>query len=147
MAEEIRSLAEQSQASVQEISDIISAVLVEGDNIIVSTNSMNQEIEVQKVKIASAISVFEEVTRTMETILPRTEELSHLAANSQEKKKRIVTSIESITESSQDLVAMTEEVASTSVEFNTTGKSIGESSNLVIQLMEHLNEKVNRFKL
>ena len=147
VAEEIRSLAEQSQASVQEISDIISAVLVEGDNIIVSTNSMNQEIEVQKVKIASAISVFEEVTRTMETILPRTEELSHLAANSQEKKKRIVTSIESITESSQDLVAMTEEVASTSVEFNTTGKSIGESSNLVIQLMEHLNEKVNRFKL
>jgi len=147
VAEEIRNLAEQSQNSVQEIGEIINAVLEEGDNIIVSTNSINTEMELQKDRIIATITAFEEITNAMEAILPRTEELARLAANSQEKKNRIVNSMESIAESSQDLVATTEEVASTSMEFNSTSKAIGKSSKLVIELMQELNNKVNMFKL
>ena len=147
VAEEIRNLAEQSQKSVQEIGQIINAVLVEGDNIMTSTNMMNHEIESQKKKIESTLAAFNEIAQAMEMILPKTEELSVLAVNNQQKKKCIVESMENIAEGSQDLVATTEEVAATAVEFSTSSKAIESSSSLVIKLMNELSDKINRFKL
>lgn len=147
VAEEIRNLAEQSQVSVQEIGEIIGAVLVEGDNIINSTDGMNREIDMQKEKINSTITAFNEIAGAMEMILPRAEELSKLATSNQEKKQRMVKSMESIAESSQDLVSTTQEVASTSVEFSQSSKAIESSSALVMKLMDELSNKVNTFKL
>ena len=147
VAEEIRNLAEQSQNSVKEISDIIQAVLSEGDHIINSTTRMNQEIEEQKEKIQLTIAAFNDITEAMEIILPRTEILAQLAGNSQTKKNKIIDSIAMINEGSQDLVVTTQEVASTSVEFNTLSKTIEASSNLVIELMEELNKEIDIFKI
>lgn len=147
VAEEIRKLAEQSQISVQKIGDIVGAVLVEGDNIINSTSTMNHDMAVQREKIAVTLGTFNKIAQAMSIVIPKTDELAHLSVVNKQRKDSIVESIEYITSFSEELAATTEQVAATSQEFTTTSRSIEDTAALVVDLMEQLKVKIDEFEL
>lgn len=147
VAEEIRKLAEQSQISVQKIGDIVGAVLVEGDNIINSTSTMNHDMAVQREKIAVTLGTFNKIAQAMAIVIPKAEELAHLSVINKKRKDNIVESIEYITSFSEELAATTQQVVTTSEEFTATSQSIEETAALVVDLMKQLKEKIDKFQL
>ncbi len=147
VAEEIRKLAEQSQASVNEIGEIVTGVIKEGEVIKQSANQMNQEVDVQKSKIESTIQSFNQMTESMESILPMTKQIADNSAENMSNKVEMIESISEITSVSQDLAATTQEVAATAEEFMNASRTIGEVTVNVNNLMNELKESMKNFTL
>lgn len=147
VAEEIRKLAEQSQASVNEIGEIVSGVIREGDIIKQSANQMNQEVDIQKEKIETTIESFNRMTESMESILPMTRKIADNSAENLANKEDMVESISEITSVSEDLAATTEEVAATAEEFMISSKTIEDVTTKVGTLMDELRDSMGRFTL
>lgn len=147
VAEEIKKLAEQSQQSLEQISKVIENVLQEGDKIIYSTNCMNKEMINQKENIEKTIESFNNVAMSLENIIPKIEVISEISYNNNNRTSNIISSVESVTAVSEELAATTEEVAATSQDFTQSSKTIEYVSNIILEIMSDLNEKIERFKL
>ena len=147
VAEEIKKLAEQSQQSLEQISKVIENVLQEGDKIIYSTNGMNKEMINQKENIEKTIESFNNVAMSLENIIPKIEVISEISYNNNNRTSNIISSVESVTAVSEELAATTEEVAATSQDFTQSSKTIEYVSNIILEIMSDLNEKIERFKL
>ena len=132
---------------MQKIGDIVGAVLVEGDNIINSTSTMNHDMAVQREKIAVTLGTFNKIAQAMAIVIPKAEELAHLSVINKKRKDNIVESIEYITSFSEELAATTQQVVTTSEEFTATSQSIEETAALVVDLMKQLKEKIDKFQL
>ena len=147
VAEEIRKLAEQSQKSVQEIGDIISTVLQDGEHIIASTDGMNRDMITQKEKIEVALHTFNDIAEAMEVIIPKAENLSHLSKANTKRKNTITEKIDYLTSFSEELAATTQEVGATLEEFVSTSQSVEKTAMHVAGFMEQLKNQVDEFKL
>ena len=147
VADEIRKLAEQSQASVSEIGQVINNVLHEGEKVIKATNDINIEVSGQKEIVDKTINSFNEITDSLVAILPKIDEVSKMSSINNEKTKNIVNNIEKATAISAELAATTEEVASTAEEFTASSEGINEIAQTVAGLIDELNNKINEFTL
>lgn len=147
VADEIRKLAEQSQLSVQQIGDIIKAVLDEGTNIIRSTEQLSSDIIDQKHKIDVTLDTFNKIAHSVEIIIPKTEGLASLSVVNHQGKEKIINSIDNIMSFSEELAATTQEVASTSEEFNVVSNNIEQTAHLVLEIMDQLKTKMNDFQV
>lgn len=147
VAEEIRKLAEQSEKSVNEIGEVINSVLLEGSKIIGSTENMNLEVTDQKEKINKTLESFTDITKSVEEIIPKINQISEASKLNKDASSTIIDAIDNVTSISTELAANTEEVAAISGEFITTGENISNSAEKITELMSDLNVKVNNFKL
>ena len=147
VADEIRKLAEQSQASVSEIGQVINNVLHEGEKVIKATNDINIEVSGQKEIVDKTINSFNEITDSLVAILPKIDEVSKMSSINNEKTKNIVNNIEKATAISAELAATTEEVAATAEEFTASSEGINEIAQTVAGLIDELNNKINEFTL
>ena len=147
VAEEIRKLAEQSQDSVQNIGEIVSAVLVEGDKIIQSTENMNHDMAMQRTKIEATIRSFNEITQAMDSVLPKTEKLGELSEANSKRKDNILVAMGNISKGSTDLAATTEEVAATAVDFKNTSLSVESTARDVNNMMNDMAQSLGVFKV
>lgn len=147
VAEEIRQLAEQSQQSVDEITKIIEAVLVEGENIIKSTSEMNQDMSLQSEKIENTLGAFGQITVAIENVIPKTEQLARLSVYNKERKDRMVSSVENISNAAEEVAATTEEVAGITSTFTKSNETIDQGSEQLLELVKNLETQINKFKL
>ena len=75
VADEIRHLAEASESSVNEIAEIIGAVVESSTNITASTEEMNDKMEVQKKNVETTIQAFGKVNDALAGIVPKTAQI------------------------------------------------------------------------
>lgn len=147
VADEIRHLSEESEQSVTKIVSIIEDLLREGDHIMSASNSMNDEMNIQKKTIEDTIQSFNTMTIAMGEILPKTNHISSLSDDNMTMKNNISDLITNVSAVSEELAATTEGVANTAAEFNDYSQSIHSISNDLITLTTHLDEQVNGFTL
>ena len=147
VAEEIRNLAEQSQGSVNEINTLIGNVLSEGNNIINSTEEINEVMLTQREKIEKTIDSFNEVAEAFDEVQPKVEGISKISNENRDKTIIILGSIEHTTSISQEVAANAEEAAATASEFTSTGNNIVNVSESLLEISEKLTEEVNKFNI
>ena len=147
VADEVRHLAEQSQQSVSEISEVINKVLSEGNAIIGATNKMNQEVIEQKEIINKTIKAFNDISVSTGEILPGIKVISDISQENNRRTNNIVKSIENVTEISTELASTTEEVAATAEEFSVSSEGINDITDILVENMEELKNKMEEFTL
>ena len=145
VAEEIRKLADQSQESVSEISDIVNNVLNECNEIIKSTNGINREVSLQREKINCTVNSFEHIEKLINDLIPKVNELSNLSKDNDERKSEIIGALQAVSSISEELAATTEEVDATAEEFNYSSMDIQKVSEKLSELINSLNEEVEKF--
>ncbi|NFO05181.1 methyl-accepting chemotaxis protein [Clostridium botulinum] len=145
VADEIRKLAEQSQASVGEIGTIINNVLVESNNIINSTESINLEVSSQKQKINLTVDTFSNIAELLKEVSPKIQQILNISNSNDERKDDVLHALENLTAISEELAATTEEVDATAEEFNGSSGDIRIVSDKLIDSIMELNEEIDKF--
>ncbi|NFR87908.1 methyl-accepting chemotaxis protein [Clostridium botulinum] len=145
VADEIRKLAEQSQASVGEIGTIINNVLVESNNIIDSTESINLEVSSQKQKINLTVDTFNNIAELLKEVSPKIQQILNISNSNDERKDDVLHALENLTAISEELAATTEEVDAAAEEFNESSGDIRIVSDKLVDSIRELNEEINKF--
>lgn len=145
VAEEVRKLAEQSKASVNEIGTIVNNVAVESKTMVNLSSDVNSQVVAQREKIEETIKSFNNIADLLEEVTPKIKTISDLSYENNEKKDNIAEIIETVSAVSEELSATTEEVAATGQEFNETSQEVSAVSNKVIDAVNELNNKINDF--
>ncbi|WP_252243878.1 MULTISPECIES: methyl-accepting chemotaxis protein [unclassified Clostridium] len=145
VADEIRKLAEQSQASVGEIGTIINNVLVESNNIIDSTESINLEVSSQKQKINLTVDTFSNIAELLKEVSPKIQQILNISNSNDERKDDVLHALENLTAISEELAATTEEVDATAEEFNESSGDIRIVSDKLVDSIRELNEEIDKF--
>ena len=147
VAEEVRKLAEQSKASVNEIGTIVNNVAVESKTMVNLSSDVNSQVVAQREKIEETIRSFNNIADLLEEVTPKIKTISDLSYENNEKKDNIAEIIETVSAVSEELSATTEEVAATGQEFTKTSKEVSAVSNKVIDAVNELNNKINDFTI
>lgn len=147
VADEIRHLAEASERSVQDIGIIIGRVLTGSGQIVSSTESMNQKMQVQQKNVETTMQEFKKASEAISSILPMTEEISRAVNENRNQKDSISVLITNVSAVSEELAAGTEEIAATTEDFGTTSHAVKDVSKQVLNTVSQLEEQIAHFKL
>jgi len=147
VAEEIRKLAEVSSGSANKIAEIITHVNVEVDQMIMQTNQSVDYIESNSDKITSACEVFEKIydniSETNDVITDIVSQIGHV--------DDVATNIAALSEeqsaSTQEILASTEVLAESSLQFSTDSKKVAENTDAVSAAAFTLTEHMRKFKI
>jgi methyl-accepting chemotaxis protein len=147
VAAEIRSLAEQSKESTEQINQIVFKLQSSQSEVVGTIKSLTDITEVQKSSVLKTREKYDEINRSLKKIDRLIEETSTSRLAIQGIKNNLSTSIEESAQISKENYVSTEEIV-VSVENQTHAiMSINESCENLSRLAEALHEDVNLFKL
>lgn len=147
VAEEIRSLAEQTQTSTQTISSIVGDLSAASKQLAADTNIISEDLSTQLTNISENMEAFSSIVTSINNIIPQIEEVSATTQDVNSQKSIIVENIDHISSIAQNISAACEEVASTSEETNTVIEEVNACSITLSDITHQLKKQVKTFKL
>jgi|GEM_PF-339972 len=146
VADEIRKLAEMSKTSAQKIYSIVSNVLKNTDDIVISTNSITKDVKNQTEVVNNTITVFKSISESVEEMIPKMYSIAKDFVSLDSEKDSLVTNITNISAVSEQISATTEEIYASSEELSSASSEVTNSAQKVSTLSTELNESFDRFK-
>lgn len=147
VADEVRKLAEESSASVKNITDIVGNIQSESSVVAESLQSGYKEVEDGTGQIISTGKMFGNISEAVTTMVNNvgmiSENIVDIAVNSQEMSN----SIEEVAAISEESAAGIEETTASSEQSSSIMEEVTGSSKQLAAMVEELNELVHRFKL
>lgn len=147
VADEVRNLAEQSSASVTNITDIVSSIQNESSMVAASLQDGYKEVEQGTAQIVTTGETFKKISDAVTDMVSRinqvSDNLSHITANSQEMNG----SIQEIAAISEESAAGVEQTSASTQQTNSAMEEVAASSDDLAKLAEELNGLVNQFKI
>lgn len=147
VAEEVRNLADQSQAAVDEISTTIQNLIQNSD---ISVEIMNQvigEMDSQSRKLAETKNVFGKLDHNINNVADAVTLIRNEAENMEKAKCAVLESLESLAAISEENAASTEETAATVGEVQQIIMECNASLSELSDLSKILDENVNQFTI
>ncbi|MSS64680.1 methyl-accepting chemotaxis protein [Velocimicrobium porci] len=145
VAQEIGQLAEQSEKSVSEIGSVVSHVFNDGQQLIHSTELMNEQMSKQRNTIVDTLESFGKLSEDIEAILPQISNISAISNENIVTSKNIGCSIENANAISEELAATTQSVAETSESFGLSSQNVSEASEKILALSKELEVLLKKF--
>jgi len=147
VADEIRKLAEQSKSSSTEIDNLLKAVSIETEGVIVTTNKVDSDLVDQVNIIDSSIVVFKDIIIAIEKILPLIENANTEVNKINSEKNSIIGKIENASAISEENSASSEEIAASAQEMSASSEEVANSAEKLTVIATKTLEEVNKFKL
>lgn len=147
VADEIRTLAEISKSSAQKIYDIVSNVLKNADNIVVSTSNITNDVNTQTLVVNNTIRVFKDISNSVENIVPKMYSIAKDFVQLDNEKNLLVSSISNISAVSEQISATTEEIYASSQELSSASNQVSSSAQKVNGLSDDLYDSFKQFEL
>lgn len=146
VAEEVRKLAEQSQASVKEIQKIIQKIQVETDNTVQTMHRVTEDVK-QGVKFShETIEKFKQILEGTKAMTPRMEEVSANAQQMSAIIQEVSSGAQEVAMLAQGNAAASEEVAASSEEQLASMEEIRASAQALASMAEDLKALISHFK-
>lgn len=147
VAEEIRTLAEQSQDSTQNISNIVTDLSTASKALETNTSSISAELTMQLNNIEKSISSFGEVVRSINVIIPQIQSVSSETAVINIEKDSIVSKLDQVSSIAQNISAACEEVSSSCEENNSLIEDLSNISGCLDSITHTLKKDIHKFNL
>lgn len=147
VANEIKKLADQSKSSSNDINRLIQDISKETDNVVSTTNEVNEDLKQQITVIENSVHDFKEIIESINTILPQIEEINNTVEEINDKKDKIVETIHSTASISEENSASSEEIAASTKEVTESTESLAKTAQLLEDNSNNLIKQVNNFKL
>lgn len=147
VADEIRKLAEISKSSAQKIYDIVSNVLKNADNIVVSTSNITNDVNTQTLVVNSTITAFKDISNSVENMVPKMYSIAKDFVQLDKEKDLLVSSISNISVASEQISATTEEIYASSQELSSASNQVSNSAQKVNGLSDDLYDSFKQFEL
>ena len=147
VADEVRKLAEQVSSSVAEITNIVTHIHTETDQVVTSLNKGYEEVKAgteQIEKTGENFGVIDtSISNMVEKIVSISTNLSNISNNS-DQMNNLIQDIASVSEES---AAGIEQAAATTEETSSSMDEISRSASELAELAEQLNDEIRVFKL
>ncbi|MGX6441629.1 methyl-accepting chemotaxis protein [Neobacillus sp. K501] len=147
VANEVRKLAEQSQASAGEIKRIVDSIKGVVKNAVDSMERTNQAVTDQDQAVNQTKSIFNDILAAVRELAQKADEVQIAIKESNTNKDAVTNEMESIAAVSQQTAAATEEVAASAEQISATMNSFTQHANGLKELSEQLDSEIKKFKL
>lgn len=147
VANEVRKLAEQSQASAGEIKRIVDSIKAVVKNAVDSMERTNQAVTDQDIAVTETKAIFTEILSAVRELAQKADEVQLAIKESNANKDAVTNEMESIAAVSEQTAAATEEVAASAEQISATMNSFTQHANGLKDLSEQLDSEIKKFKL
>lgn len=147
VANEVRKLAEQSQASAGEIKRIVDSIKSVVKNAVDSMERTNQAVTDQDIAVTETKAIFTEILSAVRELAQKADEVQVAIKESNANKDAVTNEMESIAAVSEQTAAATEEVAASAEQISATMNSFTQHATGLKELSEQLDSEIKKFKL
>lgn len=147
VANEVRSLAEESKKATQDIQMTINSVLEETSMLVAVMKETNDISKNQKSAVTTVSSSINQLTDSLNKMMSSIENETKSINRITEEKDQVVGMIEGISAVSQETTASTEEIASAMEEQASSVNEVAEHAKQLALLLGDLNEAVMKFDI
>ncbi|NFF60550.1 HAMP domain-containing protein [Clostridium botulinum] len=147
VADEVRKLAEQSKESTCQIQNLIHNIKHETDNVIDTSNQV-EELVTQQTDIAqNTIISFNDMLKSVSQISPLVDDVHNSIENTNDSKNVVLDKIKNISVLSEKIAASSEEIAASSEEVSVGASEMSNYALNLTDVVDNLNEETNKFSI
>lgn len=147
VAEEIRKLAEESQVSSKNITNLISSISHESSDMLKNTDIMSGELNGQVTIINTSIESFKKIIDAVESVIPKIQIINNSALNINNDKDIILQKMQNSSSVAEEISASTEEITASTEEMNAASQQVADTAHSFNTLTKEMMDDVNKFKL
>lgn len=147
VADEVRTLAEQSSESVTNITEIVNKIQSESSSVTSSLREGYKEVEEGTNQIERTGETFHKISASVTEMVTRIQTISNDLQNISETSQEMSGSIEEIAAITEESAAGVEQTSASSQQASSAMEEIASNSNELAQLAEELNNLVRKFTL
>ncbi len=147
VADEVRKLAEQVTNSVGDITNIVSGIQKESNDVALSLQSGYEEVEKGKQQMELTEETFTKIDRAIANMSSRIQEITTSLSEMAHDSQSIHSSIEEIVSISEESAAGIEETTASSQQTSSSMEEMAESSGELARLAQDLQDSMKKFKL
>lgn len=146
VAEEIRKLAEQSKSSLEKINVLINSISTDTDIMVKTTGTVRSQLINQKSDVDVAIQSFVNITKAVNEVTPKINNVSTSAENIDKDKNIIIGKIEDSCAIAEEVSASAEEIAASSEQMSASTEEVSKTASTLSDMTKEILENVNVFK-
>lgn len=147
VAEEVRKLAEQSQAATKQISTLIGEIQEDTDQAVLSMSNGTREVTLGAEVVNAAGLAFEEIAGLVNHVSVQVKEISSTIEQMAIGSQQIVGSVNQIDSLSKKVTEETQTVSAATEEQSASMEEIASSSQSLATLAQNLQEAVSKFHI
>ncbi|AKN34191.1 chemotaxis protein [Clostridium carboxidivorans P7] len=147
VADEVRTLAEQSQESTGKIQKLIQSISSETSNVMNTSEQVKNLLGKQKDTVNITVASFEDMLNASSKISPLVQDTYKSIEKTMESKETIMNKVESVTAVSQETSASSEEISASSEEMLANTESVSKFASELNEVAQELNLETNKFKI
>ncbi len=147
VADEVRKLAENSQASAQQIADIIKTIQKTTENAVETMNAASKKVDEGRGNVESTGNSFSEIVNMIKIAEENSEQVMKLINSMRAPIEDIVQRTEKISNMSVDIASKMEEISMATGEQSMSVVEIFENSGSLTDLAKNLENTVHEFKI
>ena len=147
VADEVRKLAEQSQVSAREISDLIGSIQAKAQDAVVAMQDGVANVKHGTDAVDGAGKTFGEIMHTVSEVQKASVKMEEIVANLVNSTDVITGSVENINVKSREVARESETVSAASEEQTATMHEIADASRSLAEMAQQMQEVIGRFKI
>ena len=147
VSDEVRKLAEQSQDSAREISDLIGSIQEKAQNAVQSMQEGVDNVKAGTDAVDGAGKTFGEIIHMVTEIAKGSEQMETIVANLVQSTGVITQSVDNINTKSREVARESETVSAASEEQTATMHEIADASRSLAEMAQQMQEVIGKFKI
>jgi len=147
VSDEVRKLAEQSQDSAREISDLIGSIQEKAQNAVQSMQEGVDNVKAGTDAVDGAGKTFGEIIHMVTEIAKGSEQMETIVANLVSSTGVITQSVDNINTKSREVARESETVSAASEEQTATMHEIADASRSLAEMAQQMQEVIGKFKI
>ena len=147
VASQIQKLAEQSNESAQQITEIIQLLIAESQKSVETMEDVKEVIRQQDDNVEQTAKAFRDVQRGIDKSIEGVDSISHKTQQLDEARVNVVDVVQNLTAIAQENAASTEETSASVEEMGAIMSDIAQNANHLNEIADELHEAISKFKV
>ncbi len=147
VADEVRKLAEQSQSSAREISDLIGSIQAKAQDAVNSMQTGVDKVRIGTEAVTGGGQAFKQIAEMVTEVADNSRKMAKLVATLVGSTDEITKSVENINTKSREVAKESETVSAASEEQTATMHEIADASRELASQAQQMQEVISRFKV
>lgn len=147
VAEEVRKLAEQSQAAAEQITQLIGDIQADTDKAVVAMNEGTAEVKIGASAVNKSGQAFQEIVKIVDQVSFQSKEIASTINEMAVGTEKIVMSVKGLDQVSKEVTIETQNITSAVEEQSAAMEQISTSGQMLSTMAQELNQATLKFKI